>query len=35
MLIFINAFLIGTASGLRSLIALGLLSWAMRSPRTS
>jgi len=28
MLIFINAFLIGTASGLRSLIGLAAVSWA-------
>src|SRR5580704_7704332 len=28
MLIFINAFLIGTASGLRSLIGLVAVSWA-------
>jgi len=28
MFIFINAFLIGAASGLRSLIGLAALSWA-------
>ena len=28
MLIFINAFLVGTASGLRSLIGLAAISWA-------
>ena len=28
MLIFINAFLIGTASGLRALIGLAVVSWA-------
>jgi uncharacterized membrane protein len=30
MLIFINAFLIGTASGLRALIGLAAVSWAAR-----
>src|ERR1700691_3716953 len=28
MLIFVNAFLIGTASGLRSMIGLAAVSWA-------
>jgi uncharacterized membrane protein len=31
MLIFINAFLIGTASGLRALIGLTAVSWAVHS----
>jgi uncharacterized membrane protein len=30
MFIFINAFLIGTASGLRALIGLAAVSWAVR-----
>ena len=30
MLIFINAFLIGTASGLRALIGIAAVSWAAR-----
>jgi uncharacterized membrane protein len=29
MFIFINAFLIGTASGLRALIGLAAVSWAV------
>ena len=28
MFVFINAFLVGTASGLRALIGLAALSWA-------
>jgi uncharacterized membrane protein len=31
MFIFINAFLIGTASGLRALIGLAAVSWAVQS----
>ena len=30
MFIFINAFLVGTASGLRALIGLAVVSWAAR-----
>jgi hypothetical protein len=32
MFIFINAFLIGTASGLRALIGLAAVSWASHVP---
>jgi hypothetical protein len=31
MFVFINAFLIGTASGLRALIGLAAVSWAVHS----